>query len=89
MIGEIGGTEEDAAAGCRKCHQTHSRFCRWCYRTTCKRMGHAGAIILAVKERQGKVCCIQAAGIACAKDPSELGSTLESLKKAGLGEIKE
>ena len=51
-----------------------------------KRMGHAGAIISGGKgTAEEKFAAFEAAGIACAKDPSELGSVLlESLKKAGL-----
>jgi succinyl-CoA synthetase alpha subunit len=49
-------------------------------------MGHAGAIISGGKgTAEEKFAAFEAAGIACAKDPSELGAVLlEALKKAGL-----
>ncbi|RZD38747.1 MAG: succinate--CoA ligase subunit alpha, partial [Methanobacteriota archaeon] len=51
-----------------------------------KRMGHAGAIISGGKgTAEEKFEAFEAAGIACARDPSELGAVLlESLKSAGL-----
>ena len=51
-----------------------------------KRMGHAGAIISGGKgTADEKFAAFEAAGIACARDPSELGQVLlQSLKDAGL-----
>jgi succinyl-CoA synthetase alpha subunit len=49
-------------------------------------MGHAGAIISGGKGTASeKVSAMEAAGIRCANDPSEIGAVLlESLKVAGL-----
>ena len=49
-------------------------------------MGHAGAIISGGKgTAEEKVSAMEAAGISCANDPSEIGKILlKSLEKAGL-----
>ncbi len=49
-------------------------------------MGHAGGFGCGGKgTAEEKFAAFEAAGIACAKDPSELGAVLlEALKKAGL-----
>ena len=88
MIGEIGGTaEEDAAAwAAENVTKPIVGFVAGATAPPGKRMGHAGAIISGGKgTAEEKFAAFEAAGIACAKDPSELGSVLlESLKKAGL-----
>ena len=48
-------------------------------------MGHAGAIISGGKgTAEEKFAAFEAAGIACAKDPSELGSTVRVLEEIRL-----
>ena len=89
MIGEIGGTAEEEAADFIKKSKIKKPIVAFIAGLTApkgKRMGHAGAIISGGKgTAEEKFAAFEAAGIACAKDPSELGSVLlESLKKAGL-----
>ena len=88
MIGEIGGTAEEEAAAWAAENMTKPivGFVAGATAPPGKRMGHAGAIISGGKgTAEEKFAAFEAAGIACAKDPSELGSVLlDSLKKAGL-----
>ncbi|MGB1589388.1 MAG: succinate--CoA ligase subunit alpha [Candidatus Poseidoniaceae archaeon] len=88
MIGEIGGNaEQDAAAWAKEnCTKPIVGFVAGATAPPGKRMGHAGAIISGGKgTAEEKFAAFEAAGIACAKDPSELGQVLlESLEKAGL-----
>ena len=88
MIGEIGGNAEEEAAAWAAENVTKPivGFVAGATAPPGKRMGHAGAIISGGKgTAEEKFAAFEAAGIACAKDPSELGSVLlESLKKAGL-----
>ena len=88
MCGEIGGTDEEECAAWIAENMTKPivGFVAGATAPPGKRMGHAGAIISGGKgTAEEKFAAFEAAGIACAKDPSELGSVLlESLKKAGL-----
>jgi succinyl-CoA synthetase alpha subunit len=88
MIGEIGGNaEQDAAAWAREnCTKPIVGFVAGATAPPGKRMGHAGAIISGGKgTAEEKFAAFEAAGIACARDPSELGQVLlQSLEKAGL-----
>ena len=89
MIGEIGGSAEEEAADFLKKSKIKKPTIGFVAGLTAppgRRMGHAGAIISGGKgTAEEKFAAFKAAGIACAKDPSELGSVLlESLKKAGL-----
>ena len=88
MIGEIGGTaEEEASEWARKnCTKPIVGFVAGATAPPGKRMGHAGAIISGGKgTAEEKFAAFEAAGIACARDPSELGQVLlSSLKKSGL-----
>ena len=88
MIGEIGGTAEEEAAAWAKENVTKPivGFVAGATAPPGKRMGHAGAIISGGKGTAAeKFAAFEATGIACARDPSELGAVLlQSLKDAGL-----
>ena len=88
MIGEIGGTAEEDAAAWAKENVTKPivGFVAGSTAPPGKRMGHAGAIISGGKGTAAeKFAAFEAAGIACARDPSEIGAVLlNSLKSAGL-----
>ena len=88
MIGEIGGTAEEDAAAWAKENVTKPivGFVAGSTAPPGKRMGHAGAIISGGKGTAAeKFAAFEAAGIACARDPSEIGAVLlKSLKSAGL-----
>jgi len=88
MIGEIGGNaEQDAAAWAKEnCTKPIVGFVAGATAPPGKRMGHAGAIISGGKgTAEEKFAAFEAAGIACARDPSELGQVLlQSLKNSGL-----
>ncbi|MGY8755242.1 MAG: succinate--CoA ligase subunit alpha [Candidatus Poseidoniales archaeon] len=88
MIGEIGGNAEQEAAAWAKdnCTKPIVGFVAGATAPPGKRMGHAGAIISGGKgTAEEKFEAFEAAGIACARDPSELGDVLlKSLKSAGL-----
>ncbi len=88
MIGEIGGNAEEEAAEWVAENMTKPvvGFVAGMTAPPGKRMGHAGAIISGGKGTAAeKVAAMEAAGIRCANDPSEIGAVLlESLKAAGL-----
>jgi len=88
MIGEIGGNAEQEAAewATANCTKPIVGFVAGATAPPGKRMGHAGAIISGGKgTAEEKFAAFEAAGIACARDPSELGQVLlASLKAAGL-----
>ncbi|MEE2812645.1 MAG: succinate--CoA ligase subunit alpha [Candidatus Thermoplasmatota archaeon] len=88
MIGEIGGNAEEDAAAWVANHMSKPvvGFVAGMTAPPGKRMGHAGAIISGGKGTAAeKVAAMEAAGIRCANDPSEIGAVLlESLKAAGL-----
>ena len=82
MIGEIGGTAEEEAAGYVKAHfnKPIAGFIAGATAPPGRRMGHAGAIISGGKGTAGeKQAAMTAAGIAVAPTPAELGSTLAQL----------
>jgi succinyl-CoA synthetase alpha subunit len=88
MIGEIGGSAEEEAAAWAKDNVSKPivGFIAGSTAPPGKRMGHAGAIISGGKgTAEEKFAAFEAAGIACARDPSEIGVILlGELVKAGL-----
>jgi len=88
MIGEIGGSAEEEAAEWVAANMSKPvvGFVAGMTAPPGKRMGHAGAIISGGKGTAAeKVAAMEAAGIRCANDPSEIGAVLlDALKAAGL-----
>ena len=84
MIGEIGGTAEEAAADYIE-REFKKPVCGFIAGTTAppgKRMGHAGAIISGGKgTAEAKIEALKGAGVKIAPTPSDLGTTLQSLLK--------
>jgi len=82
MIGEIGGSDEEAAALWAKAHMKKPivGFIAGVTAPPGKRMGHAGAIISGGKgTAQEKLEVMEASGIKVTKNPAEMGTLLKSV----------
>jgi succinyl-CoA synthetase alpha subunit len=82
MIGEIGGTAEEAAAEWAKANMRKPvvAFIAGATAPAGKRMGHAGAIIAGGKgTAAAKQAALRAAGITVAPTPAEMGSSMQRL----------
>jgi succinyl-CoA synthetase alpha subunit len=81
MIGEIGGTDEEAAALWAKDHMKKPvvGFIAGVTAPPGKRMGHAGAIISGGKgTAQEKLAVMEASGIQVTRNPAEMGKLLKT-----------
>jgi succinyl-CoA synthetase alpha subunit len=79
MIGEIGGTDEEAAAQWAKAHMTKPLAAFIAGRTAPpgKRMGHAGAIISGGEGgAESKIAALKAAGFRIAETPADMGEAM-------------
>ncbi len=82
MVGEIGGSEEEAATEYIKAHVTKPVVAYIAGQTAPdgKRMGHAGAIVTGGKgTAAGKIAALRSAGIEVVNAPTDLGSAIKSL----------
>lgn len=85
LIGEIGGTDEEAAADYIKAHVKKPvvGFIGGQSAPPGKRMGHAGAIISGGSGKASdKIRALEAAGVHVAMSPGEIGETMEKALKA-------
>lgn len=86
MVGEIGGSDEEAAADFIRHHVTKpvAAYIAGLTAPKGKRMGHAGAIISGGAGRaEDKIAALEAAGCVVADSPAGLGeAVLEAIKRA-------
>jgi len=86
MVGEIGGTDEEAAAEYIRKHVTKPvvAYIAGVTAPPGKRMGHAGAIVSGgAGTAQAKFKALEKAGVKTTHSPAELGSTMAKLMKGG------
>jgi succinyl-CoA synthetase alpha subunit len=85
MVGEIGGSDEEAGAEFIRQHVTKPvvAYIAGVTAPPGKRMGHAGAVIAGGKGTAAdKFSALEAAGVRTVKSPAELGSAIdEQLRK--------
>ena len=80
MVGEIGGTDEEAAAEYIKAEVTKPvvAYIAGVTAPPGKRMGHAGAIISGGKGTAAeKFAALEAAGVTTVRSPAEMGTAIQ------------